>query len=354
MASRLRTRAAEFRRRHFSGTLEDYNTTWLGFGALAVVGVLVAAALSLKLIGLGYTRYTAEFAQAAALRPGNTITVAGIEVGQVTSLKLAGDRVIAGLSVRNNVVLGKDTRAAIKVMTILGSRYLDLIPDGTGSLPGKKIPLRQTLVPYDLQELLQDANRSFSQVDSDQFAQSLAVLGRQLGGLPELVPQAMTNLHTLSRLTADRRDQLGTLLSSTQKVADTLRRQQADLGALVDQGQDLIGQLMARDATVRAMLAGLTRLVSNLDRVVVNDRGSIDEMLATLHQLSGMLADHADLFDSILESAPITLRGITNATGYGPAFEFFGANGIAIDSWMCAISGRAKQFNMIEYFKDCK
>jgi len=27
---------------------------------------------------------------------------------------------------------------------------------------------------------------------------------------------------------------------------------------------------------------------------------------------------------------------------------------MAIDSWMCAISGRAKQFGMIEYFKDCK
>jgi hypothetical protein len=29
-------------------------------------------------------------------------------------------------------------------------------------------------------------------------------------------------------------------------------------------------------------------------------------------------------------------------------------NGIVVDSWMCAISGRAKQFGMIPYFKDCK
>ena len=28
------------------------------------------------------------------------------------------------------------------------------------------------------------------------------------------------------------------------------------------------------------------------------------------------------------------------------------ANGLAVDSWMCAISGRAKQFGMIEYFQD--
>jgi hypothetical protein len=33
----------------------------------------------------------------------------------------------------------------------------------------------------------------------------------------------------------------------------------------------------------------------------------------------------------------------------------FNANNVPlIDSWMCAISGRAKQFGMIQYFKDCK
>ena len=27
---------------------------------------------------------------------------------------------------------------------------------------------------------------------------------------------------------------------------------------------------------------------------------------------------------------------------------------LLVDSWMCAISGRAKQFGMIQYYKDCK
>nr|CRL70902.1 Mce family protein Mce5C [Mycolicibacter nonchromogenicus] len=48
------------------------------------------------------------------------------------------------------------------------------------------------------------------------------------------------------------------------------------------------------------------------------------------------------------------MRGATNATGYGPGIEFFAGNGLLMDAWMCAISGRAKQFGMIEYFKDCK
>lgn len=55
-----------------------------------------------------------------------------------------------------------------------------------------------------------------------------------------------------------------------------------------------------------------------------------------------------------LQITPVTLRGVANATGTGNAIEFNAPNGLAVDSWMCAISGRAKQFGMIQYFKDCK
>lgn len=334
--------------------LESYNKAWLGFVALAVVAVLVAASLLVKLLGIGYTHYTAEFLQAASLRAGNPITIAGIEVGRVSSIKLDGDHVEAGLTVRDNIALGKDTKAVIKVMTILGSRYLELLPDGAGSLPGNTINLAHTEVPYDLQSLLEDATTTFEQVDSDQFAQSLAVLGRQLDGVPPLVPQAMANLHTLSTITADRRDQLGTLLKSTERVVNTLRRQQTNLGNLMDQGQDLLGHLVAREATFHAMLAALSHLVDQLDKIVVNDRPMLDELFTNLHDLTNMVGQHDDLLRNLLQVAPVPLRGMTNATGYGPVVEFNLPNGLAIDSWMCAISGRAKEFGMIQYFKDCK
>ncbi|HTM84988.1 MAG TPA: MlaD family protein, partial [Mycobacterium sp.] len=184
----------------------------LGLIALAVVGVLVATSVFIKLLGFGYTHYTAEFAQAASLQPGHLITIAGIEVGTVSSMKLVGDHVEAGLTIRNNVVLGKDTKAVVNVMTILGSRYLALIPAGDGSIPNKTIDLAHTEVPYDLQALLEDATTTFEQIDSDQFAQSLGVLGHQLDGMPAVLPKAMENLYSLSKITADRRDQIGTLL----------------------------------------------------------------------------------------------------------------------------------------------
>lgn len=334
--------------------LESYNKTWLGFIACAVVAVLIGAMLVVHMIGTGYRHYTAEFVQAAALRPGNPITVAGIPVGEVTSMKLDGDHVEAGLKIRDDITLGKDSTASIKVTTILGARYLALEPNGAGSLPNNTFDLAHTQVPYDLQAALKDATTTFDQLDSDRFAQSLSILGKQLEKLPALVPQAMANIDSLSSIIAQRRDQLGELLRSTEQVTNTLRRQQANLGNVVNQAQDLLGQFVARRAVFHAMMQSLTSLVDTMNQLVVNDRSGIETLLKDMREFTDMLAQHDDLLRNTLQIAPVFVRQAANMTGDANAVSFNLPSSLLIDSWMCAISLRAQQFGMIPYYKDCK
>lgn len=334
--------------------LESRNKVWLGVTAIAVVAVLIGALLIVRVAGVGYRHYTAHFAQAAALKTGNPITVAGIPVGEVTAMRLAGDHVEADLRVRGDIALGGDSRATIKITTILGSRYLALHPAGSGSLPDNTFDLDHTEVPYDLQEALADVTTTYEQVDSDAFAQTLGILGEQMSGLPAVVPQALANTHTLSTIVADRRDQLGSLLTTTEQVSNTLRRQQSNIGTLVNQGNDLIGEFVMRQASFRAMMAALTDLVETLSGIVIDDRPELEQTLTNLRELSDMVGQHDDLLRSILQSGPVALRGIANATGSGNAVDLNASNGLLVDSWMCAISGRAQQFGMIQYFQDCK
>jgi virulence factor Mce-like protein len=334
--------------------LEEYNKTLLGVIALAVVSVLIATMLFVSTLGLGYRNYTAEFLQAAALQSGNPVTVAGIEVGTVSGLRLAGDRVEVDMKVRKNVPLGRDSRAIIKITTILGSRYLALQPGGDGSLPNDTIDLNHTEVPYDLQAALTDVATTYEQVNTDQFAQSLAVLGKQLETLPPVVPQAMQNIHTLSSIVAQRRDQLGELLKSTELVSNTLHNQQANIGNMVRQGQQLVGDFVVRQATFRAMMQALTDLVHTLGDLAIVNRPELEQLLGNVRRLTDMLGQHDDLLRSVLQSGPVTLRQLANATGTGNAVDLSTSNGLLVDSWMCAISGRAKQFNFLQYFKDCK
>ncbi|MHA3024726.1 MCE family protein [Mycobacterium sp. BMJ-28] len=334
--------------------LESYDKTVLGLIAIAVVVVLVAALLLAKVLDIGYRSYTAQFQQAAALQTGNPITVAGIQVGEVGAMTLTGDHVEVRLKVRKDVMLGADTKAVIKITTILGSRYLALQPAGGASLPDRTINLAHTEVPYDLQEALADVTTTYEQVNTDQFATSLAVLGKQLSTMGPVLPQAITNVHTLSTLIADRRDQIGALLKTTELVSNTLRRQQKNIGNLVNQGSQLVGEFVARQQTFRAMMRALTDVVNTLSDLAIENRPQLEQLLKELRTLSDMLGRHDDLLRSTLQAGPVALRGLTNATGTGNAVDLGVPNGLLVDSWMCAISGRAKQFGMIQYYKDCK
>ncbi|GKT30780.1 Virulence factor Mce protein like protein, partial [Aduncisulcus paluster] len=239
--------------------LDSYNKTWLGVIAVAVIAALIGGLLL-----------------AAALRPGNIVTVAGVQVGSVTGVRLAGDRVEATFRVRDNMPVGAESRAAIKITTLFGSRYVDLRPAGSGMPADRRIDLQHTEVPYDLQAALADSTRTFEQVDADRIASSLNVLGTQLDGLPDVVPQAMENVRALSSVIAQRRDQLGTLLTSTESVTSMLRRQQSDIGTFIHQGQELVGEFVARSAAFHAMMRSLQSIVASLRTIVVGDHRALD------------------------------------------------------------------------------
>ena len=102
------------------------------------------------------------------------------------------------------------------------------------------------------------------------------------------------------------------------------------------------------------MMQSLQSLVDVLSRLVVNDRPGLDALLEDMRDFTSMMGKHDDLLRNMLQVSPVLMREVANITGDGNAVVFNGPGGPVIDSWMCAISGRAKQFGMIPYFKDCK
>ena len=175
----------------FRTPLEDHPRVALGAIAVIVLFALTAGAVGYSRLEIGRVSYEVEFAQAAGIRPGDAVTVAGVPVGAVDRQRLAGDRVIVTLGVDADVPLGARTGAAIKLTTLLGARYIELRPAGEGSLPGHRITLEQTEVPYDLQRALESATVTFEEIDTRQIGQSLTTLAGQLDGVPTVLPSML-------------------------------------------------------------------------------------------------------------------------------------------------------------------
>lgn len=338
-------------------TLEDRSKAWLGTIAGLTLTALVALTTGVTALHLGKTTYYADFGQVAGVRPGDEVSIAGIPVGTVDSTALAGSHVTVSMKIRRDIALGAGTKAAIKLSTVLGARYIEIKPSGDQPLPGRRIPLTNTVVPYDLQKLLQDSTNTFGPVDAEKFAASMRTVAGQLHGVPEILPEALTNVSNLSRVIADRRGQIAELLRSTAEVATVLGGQRDDLSALVTQGRQLFDEIVTRRESVVRLMGAATRLIQTAESVLVGDSAEIDALLADIRAVTAMLGDHDGMLRSLFQILPVTMRNFANATGTGPFLDFALPGGLMVDSWMCAISGRAQQFKFPErynYFQDCE
>ena len=136
-----------------STPFRERNPVVVGAISLAVVVGLILLAFNadkLPIIG-GGTTYYADFAEAGGLKANDEVRIAGVRVGKVDSVSLDGDHVKVAFRIQSGADFGTDTRAAIKVKTLLGAMYLSLEPAGPGQLhAGSEIPTSRTQSPYDV------------------------------------------------------------------------------------------------------------------------------------------------------------------------------------------------------------
>ena len=86
--------------------LSERNPIVVAIVGLALMGLLAFAVFdsaNLPIIG-GGTGYTAYFAEAAGLQAGNEVRVAGVTVGRVTGISLAGNKVAVNFKVKGTWV----------------------------------------------------------------------------------------------------------------------------------------------------------------------------------------------------------------------------------------------------------
>jgi phospholipid/cholesterol/gamma-HCH transport system substrate-binding protein len=103
----------------------------------------------------GYSLF-AKFDHIDGLAAGADVRVAGVKVGSVTSTTIDPKSYLAvvGLTVRDDIKLPKDSSAEITSESLLGGKYLALVPGGDETMltPGQTITITQGSVS--LEQLL--------------------------------------------------------------------------------------------------------------------------------------------------------------------------------------------------------
>ncbi|MCW2948163.1 MAG: virulence factor Mce family protein [Actinoallomurus sp.] len=293
----------------------ERNPLPIGIAGLATVGLVTLLAFNLQHFA-GGTAYSAAFSEAAGLKPGEEVRIAGVKVGKVNGVGLEGDHV--KVTFTSSTAFGTETRAQIKIKTLLGSHYLALDPKGPGRQPThREIPVSRTMAPYDVVPALQDASAQLGKIDTKQMAKSFDTLTQTMQGSSENVRNTLDGLQKISRAVASRDDQLNELLQHSSNVTKLLADRSGDLAVLVNDGSQLLQEINARRTVISQLLTGTVSLSQQITGTINENQATLTPALKNLHQVVDILQrNQGNLEKSLQAMGPFTSE-VADFTGNG-------------------------------------
>ncbi|MEV4755875.1 MCE family protein [Micromonospora sp. NPDC049559] len=308
----------------------ERNPVLVGAIGLAVLAGAVLVAFRLDdLAALTAPAYQAAFRDASGLVAGNEVRVAGVRVGKVTEVGLArhGNQPYVRVRFRvedDDVRLGRDTGATIRIKTVLGQKYLALAPAGDGRLPERgEIPLERTASPFDVMAAVSGLAGTLDQIDTKQLATAFTTLAQTFADTPANVRSSLTGLSRLSQTVASRDAELRELLARAHQVTGVLAARDEEFRKLVADGEALLAEVNRRRDAIHQLLVGTNDLANQLSGLVAENRAQLGPALRQLRDVVAILQRNRDNLERTIERMGPFVTAFANVTGNGRWFDSY-------------------------------
>jgi phospholipid/cholesterol/gamma-HCH transport system substrate-binding protein len=289
--------------------------------ALATTGALLFNASFLARLSHNFT-ISAVFPDTAGLRGGDRVSIAGVQVGSVGSIRQDGNAVRVDLKVNHGVQIPDDSSAAIRVATILGRKEVGITTGNDWDRllkGGGVIEENKTSSPTEVLDVQTDAQSALKDLDAQALNTFLHDLAQVTAGKQTQVSTIIDGLDRLTSTVDARRGELSTLISSANTVSGTLASRNQQLLQIVDNLEVVLHGLADRKAQLVALLDNAQAAARQISGLVSANRAKLDSLLSELHTDLGIIGQHQiDLAQSVayLGSAVAGFQSI----GYsGPA-----------------------------------
>lgn len=296
----------------------------IGLGGSVAIAVLALQYQNLPLIN-GKHEYSAYFAEAGGLRSGAAVQVAGLRVGEVSSIDLDRDRVLVRFTVDDDVHLGDRTEVAIKTKSLLGAKILDITSRGDANLT-QTIPVDRTASPYQLPDALGDLASTVNNLNTDQVSASLATLSETFKDTPPDLQAAVEGLGRFSD-TLDQRDaQLRNLLTNAGKATGVLAERSDQVVSLIHNTNALFAELRSQSDALDQISANISALARQVSGFIADNRETLRPALDKLNGVLTVVDNRKDRVQRALHLAKGYVMRLGESIASGPFFKAYISN----------------------------
>ena len=252
--------------------------------ALVTTGVILASQTTLipswiPLLGEDRFELKAEFSSAQAVTPGQgqTVTIAGINVGQVSAAELDSGRAIVTMQVDNKYasLIHPNASLLLRPRTGLQDMTIEVDP-GTGDQKvqeGSTLPLANSqpnVQPDQILASLDGDTRSFLQLLLQAAGRGLGNNGRQLAaGLKRFEPFAR-DLASINGALAQRRQNIKRVITNFGLLSQELGHRDTRLAGFVRSSNDVLASFARQESAIRATLRELPGTLSETHQALVS------------------------------------------------------------------------------------
>jgi virulence factor Mce-like protein len=220
------------------------NSTFWGVAALVLVAVLALIAAAINVSPPGQKTVTFYTDDAAAVHPGDTVRIAGITVGKVKDLSIEPNQVKVRATVDHDAFVGDQSQIQVRMLTVVGGYYVNLVSLGRKSLGATPIPVDRVTMPYSLMRALADSTKITERINPKPIRESLDQIQEGLTG---------TNVQTLSAV-----------IDAGNALTSTIERQRGQVTAILNLSDEYIESLRGFTGELKTLVSKLSILEQTL------------------------------------------------------------------------------------------
>jgi phospholipid/cholesterol/gamma-HCH transport system substrate-binding protein len=280
---------------------------WKDFAAivaLAVVGLAVGTYILgnqrfylpkwVPVLGTDFVDYKATFSTAQSVTPGQgqTVQIAGVDVGDITKVDLVDGQAVVTMKIRRKYTpIHKDATALLRPKTGLNDMVVQLDPGtpGAGKAPENwSLPIAQTQPNVNADEVLAALDgdtRNYLQMLVGGAGQALKGNGRNLSATLKRFEPTGRALARLNGALATRQSNIRRSIHNFRLLAEALGNKDDQLAQLVDSSNRVFRSFARQDQNLRAALQELPSTLDVTNTALAKAGQMADELGPTLGAL---------------------------------------------------------------------
>lgn len=297
----------------------------------AVVCLVLLAALAIKIgnISLFTSRRTidAQLSDVTGLTTGDAVEIAGVPVGQVSSIAVQHGHALIGMSIDNSVVLHQDTDVGLRWKNVIGQKEVYLYP-GHNSGPilnaGATIPLSHDVSDASVDAFLNALGpflQAINAKEANEFVENVSgALENDTAEIDQLIDNGAKVSNTVGALDT----QVGQVIDSLDQVLTAIASRSGDISSLVSNLQTVAQALSSKNALLDDVVDNLSQVAGDLSNLIGTNRSSLDTTIDGLQTAAQTIAAHQQQLAQTLATAGSGLAPYTEISSYGQWFEVQG------------------------------